>query len=219
MTRHVFLALFLLALPAGAHPLLQDAMWLVFSPERVRVAVNVSVKEITVAQAVTAAADGGYDGEELAAAAERHREYLVKHLEVRAGARTLVGRVVKVSPPPMFTSAEKTFYQYEMEYPLEGARPRAVSLRHEMLREFPYAAGMAWDVSYVVRMKRDDSPEISTGLLRAGSAAEFATGWDEPAPTVPASGKLPLRSGALVAVSLCGASLFLAVFRKPRTAP
>ena len=67
MMRRVFLALFLLALPARAHPLLQDAMWLVFSPERVRVAVNVSLKEITVAQAVLAAADGGYEAEELAA--------------------------------------------------------------------------------------------------------------------------------------------------------
>ena len=214
MMRHILFALFLLALQAGAHPLLQDAMWLVFSQGRVRVAVNVSLKEITVAQAVQSAADGGYDAEELAAAAERHREYLVKHLEVCAGGRALAGTVVKVSPPPMFTSAEKTFYQYEMEYPLDGARPREVSLRHEMLREFPYALGTPWDVSYVVRMKPDDSPDISTGLLRAGSAAEFATGWDEPAPTPPARGKLPLRSVALVAVSLCGAYLFLAFRRK-----
>ena len=219
MTCHVFLALFLLALPAGAHPLLQDAMWLVFSPERVRVAVNVSLKEITVAQTVQAAADGGYDAGELAAAAERHREYLVKHLEVRAGGRTLAGTVTKVSPPPMFTSAEKTFYQYEMEYPLDGAKPRAVSLRHEMLREFPYAAGMAWDVSYVVRMKRDDSPDISTGLLRAGSAAEFATGWDEPASSPPARGNLPARNIALAAVSLCGAYLLSALLRKPSATP
>ena len=214
MMRRVFLALFLLALPARAHPLLQDAMWLVFSPERVRVAVNVSLKEITVAQAVLAAADGGYEAEELAAAAERHRAYLMKHLEVRAGGRMLAGTVVKVLPPAMFTSAEKTFYQYEMEYPLDGVRPGVVSLRHEMLREFPYAAGMAWDVSYVVRMKRDGSPDISIGLLRAGSAAEFATGWDAPAPTPPARGNLPMRSLVLVAVSVCGAYLFRAALRK-----
>ena len=211
LMRLFFPALLLAAFRADAHPLLQNAMWLVFSPERVRVAVNVSLKEITVAQSVKAEADGGYDAEELAAAAERHREYVLKHLELRVAGRTLTGAVTTISQPPMFVSPEQTFYQYELDYPLDGARPRTISLRQEMLREFPYAAGTPWDVSYVLRMKRGDSPEVRTGLLRAGSAAEFATGWDDAAS----------ESHALVVVAAISPFIALLVFiamRKRRAA-
>lgn len=168
---------FLLAAPAGAHPFLQDAMWVLLEPERVRVAVNVSLKEIFVAQGI-AAADDGYETAMLEGAAEKHRDYVASHLAVATDGRVLSGAVTKVTPPPEFSSAEKTFYLYELDYALAGPRPAQVSLRHEMLREFSYAPGTPWDVSYVVRLKRADSSEVTTGLLRAQAPAEFPTGWE-----------------------------------------
>ncbi len=174
------LLFFLLSLlPVSAHPLLQNAMWVVFAPDRVRVAVNVSLKEIVVAQQVAAEPDGGFDGEKLAAAADRNADYVLEHLVLRAGGQVLAGRAVKVTPPPIFGGEpEQTLFQYELEYPLpDGARPVTVRFEHSMLREFPYAIGQPWDVTYVMRLKRDDLPEVSTGLLRTQAPQDFPTGW------------------------------------------
>ena len=44
-----FIALLAGALAAHAHPNLQNAMWVQFEPRLVRVAVNVSAREISVA--------------------------------------------------------------------------------------------------------------------------------------------------------------------------
>ena len=179
--RCVFL-LALLATPVWAHPNLQDSMWVQFEPERVHVAVNVSLKEISVAQGVAISESGGAEGEALAAAAEKHREYVRLHLRLSATGQDLTGRVLKVTPPPLFTEPDKTFYQYELEYPISGAHPAEVAFYHDMLKEWPYAAGTAWDVNYVVRIKRSDSDEVTSWLLQNQKPAKFPTGW-ETAPT------------------------------------
>lgn len=167
---------------AQAHPMLQNAMWVVFAPDRVRVAVNVSVKEIAVAQQMTEAPDGSFDSTALDAAAQKHAAYVVNHLTLRVPEHDLAGRVEKVTPPVLFASApEQTFFQYELTYPLPaGVPPQTISFRHDMLHEWPYAPGQSWDVSYVMRLKRSDQPDVSTGLLRAQAAQEFPTGWSEP---------------------------------------
>ena len=159
-------------------------MWVQFEKSRVHVAVNVSVREIAVAQGLSPTGDG-YDGAAVAAAAEKHRDYVVQHLEVTVDGHALPGKVLHVTDPPIASEPEKTFYQYELEYPFSGAPPAKVTLRQDMLREWPYAVGTAWDVNYVVRLKHFGSDEITTGLLREGQAADFSTGWESPAAPAP----------------------------------
>ena len=89
----------------------------------------------------------------------------------------LTGKVIKLTPPPAFRDAEQTFYQYELEYLLSGPPPVEVSFFQEMLKEWPYAVGTAWDVSYVVRAKRADANEVSTWLLRFQQPMQIRTGW------------------------------------------
>ena len=153
-------------------------MWVLFAPDRIRVAVNVSLKEVLVAQQSAAADDEGYDAKVVNAAAEKHRDYVVKHLQITAAGRELTGQVTALTPPEIFTSAEKTFFQYSLEYPLTGPPPANVTFRHDMLREFPYAVGQSWDVSYVVRVKREGSEEVSSWLLRYQQPSELPTGWE-----------------------------------------
>ncbi|RYD69814.1 MAG: hypothetical protein EOP84_27735, partial [Verrucomicrobiaceae bacterium] len=172
----VFGVLLSFVLTADAHPLLQNKLWVLLAPE--------SVKELSVAQLLQLESDGSIDPEMLASAVEYHEEYVLRHLHVLAGAQELTGKITKVTPPPYKGDAEATFYQYEIEYPLNGAKPEQVALRHEMLREFPYGPGQAWDVSYAVRWKHADVNELQTALLRMGQVAELPTGWQ--APGVPA---------------------------------
>ena len=171
------LLLLLSAGVASAHPSLQDSMWVLFVPDRIRVAVNVSVKEVLVAQQIAASDDEGYDAARVNAAAEKHRDYVVKHLHLTTAGHELSGHVTALASPEIFTSAEKTFFQYSLEYPL-AEMPANVIFRHEMLREFPYSAGQSWDVSYVVRVKHEGSDEVTSWLLRYEQPSELPTGWE-----------------------------------------
>jgi HupE / UreJ protein len=173
------LFVFLLALSAaaggaGAHPLIQETMWILSEPGHLRLAVNVSAREIGVAQGLEARDDGAIaDAARLAEAAQREGDYVRQHLRILADGREIPGQITKISPPPAFTSDEKTIYQYELDFPITGPAPSKIAISQEMLREFPYAAGMAWDVSYAVRLKRAGSDEITTWLLRARQPLEF----------------------------------------------
>jgi hydrogenase/urease accessory protein HupE len=175
--RQFFLACLVLlagARAARAHPNLQNAMWVVFEPERIHLAVNVSAKEISVAQGVAPSEAGGE-------AATRHGEYLLGHLTVSIGGEPLTGKILNITPPPQLAEPETTFFQYEVEYPLGGRQPPEATLAHEMLKEWPYAAGAAWDVTYVVRAKRSDSNEVSSWLLTSQNPLALPTGWRTPA--------------------------------------
>lgn len=146
-------------------------MWVVFAPDRVRVAVNVTLREIMVAQQADEAA--------LDAASQKHGAYVLEHLTLRAGTRELKGHVANITPPILLGDPEQTFYQYELDYPLPpGAPPASVSFTHTMLREWPYSPGHAWDVSYLVRLKRSDQPDVNSALLHVGESRELPTGWD-----------------------------------------
>jgi hydrogenase/urease accessory protein HupE len=162
---------------ADAHPLLQNAMWVQFEPTRAHVAVNVSVREIAVAQGLTAK-DDNFDSGAVAAAAEKHRDYVLQHLHFSANGRALTGRNLHVTDPPIYSEPEKTFYQYELEFPFDGPPPGRVTVTQDMLREWPYAIGTPWDVNYIVRLKRSDSDEITTALLPSRKATDFLTGWE-----------------------------------------
>jgi len=173
----LFLALLVSAAMAGAHPLLQNAMWVQFEPTRVHVAVNVSVREIAVAQGLTAKEDN-FDSTAVATAAEKHRDYVLQHLQFSVNGRALAGRVMQVTDPPIYSEPEKTFYQYELEYPFAGPPPDKVTATQDMLREWPYAVGTPWDVTYIVRLKHADSDEITTALLPPRKPTDFSTGWE-----------------------------------------
>jgi len=177
MRRFLLLLLALLgsASIAGAHPLLQNAMWIQFEPTRVHVAVNVSVREIAVAENL-AAKDDSFDNASLSAAAEKHRNYVVQHIQISAEGRALNGKVLQINDPPIFSEPEKTYYQYELEFPFAGPVPGKITVTQDMLREWPYAIGTPWDVNYIVRLKRADSDEVGTALLRPQQPTDFPTG-------------------------------------------
>ena len=182
------LFLFFSHLTAQAHPNLQNAMWVQFEPKCVRVAVNVSLKELSVAQSVALAESGAVDVATMQRAAEAHRGYVLSHLVLSVGKDPLAGKVAKLTPPPLSADPEKTFYQYELEYPLTGPPPGEVAFFQSMLKEWPYAAGTAWEVSYVVRAKRSDSDEVTSWLLRNQERAVLPTGWPGAAQPAQAEG-------------------------------
>src|SRR6187402_1166202 len=113
--------LLLASVAADAHPMLQNILWVQFEAERIHVAVNVSSKEIAVAQQLEA--NGAPAEAIIQQAEEAHGRYLLEHLHFTAGDRALVGKIVKITPPATIAEPEKTFHQYEIIYEIAAPRP------------------------------------------------------------------------------------------------
>jgi hypothetical protein len=177
---------------ARAHPDQQNAMWMQFEPTQIHMAIDVSLKELSAVWGIPEAPSPNDDTSKLRWAAEQHQTYLLEHLSLSEGKRRLFGRVVKISPPSVAGDPEKTFVQYELEYPLENASAQEVCVYHDMLKEWPYAPGTPWNIRYIVRAKRSDSDEVRSWLLSAGEPMVLSTGWIAPSST-PLTDPAPAR--------------------------
>jgi hydrogenase/urease accessory protein HupE len=182
MSRFAALFLFFVFFVSGeavGHPLLQNSMWVLIEPGRVQVAVNVSARELSLVQGI-ATEDPPADTAAIEAAAARHGDYVLKHMRLQAAGRPLSGTVARISPPPEFRAIEQTFFQYELIYTFDQPAPAAIAFSQDTLTEFSYAPGEAWDVTYAIKCKRSDSPDVEVALLRAGQSVKFSTGSDNP---------------------------------------
>lgn len=174
---------------AQAHPNLQNSLTVAFEPSRVRVDVNVSVKELSVAHGIEGLPVNGVgrlDTGAIKRAADDHRDYVLHHLKLSAGATVLKGKMIGLISPRFFADPVQTFYQYQIEYPFVGPPAAEIGFFHEMLKEWPYSAGTAWNVSYVVRTKQADGKEASPWLLPYQRTISIPTGWKNT--VVPPSG-------------------------------
>lgn len=165
---------------AEAHPDLQNAMWIQFEPAGIRLAVDVSMKELSAVWGIPDTLPPQDNTKPLLWAAEKHQSYLLEHLSIFENELKLAGQVLKVSPPSEVGDPEKTFVQYEIQYSLPRTPAREIRVYHEMLKEWPYAPGTPWNIRYIVRTKRSDSGAVSSWLLSYGEPLELDTGWGEP---------------------------------------
>jgi len=152
-------------------------MWVQFEPSRIHVALDVSLQELAAAQGIEVKEDSALDATKLLPAAEAHPAYLLRHLTVSIGTLTLPGSVMKITPHAKTADPERTFYRYELEYPFPGTPPSEVRFYHDMLKEWPYAPGIPWEVGYIVRTKRSDSDMVSSWLLSSQKPTDLLTGW------------------------------------------
>jgi len=158
--------LFFSAAAAVAHPLLQNVIWIKFGEGRVQVAVDASVREISLAEGLSIGESVGAIDEALSAAAEKHAGYVIQHLDLELGGAKLTGHLTRVSPPAQVGFAEDTKFQYELEYPMEKGREKGpLVIGQSMLREFSYSPGQPWDVTYQVRYQVIDGNGLETALL------------------------------------------------------
>jgi len=159
-----------------SHPDLRNAMWAQFEGHAVRVAVNVSLKELAVAQGLVLREDAPADPALIAGAASAHEAYLVSHLKLISEGKELAGRVLHRTFPTEVGDPESTTVQYELEFSYLGNPPVAVTFLHTMLEEWPYGEGVPWNLSYLLRTKRADSPESASWLLRSHVPSTIETG-------------------------------------------
>jgi hypothetical protein len=179
------LLLCLTGMRAGAHPMVQNSMWVMFAPEHVKVTLSVSLKEIAVSQQLPDPTGGAITPQEAQTAADWNKDYVLRHLFVAADGKELTGTVTGLNPPAVVGSdPEQVLFEYELDYALPpGVLPVHVTVRQDMLREFRYAIGQGWDVTYVLLSKRSDDPSMDSSLLNWNEPAEITTGWTAVAQT------------------------------------
>ena len=141
---------YLLPITIQAHPLMQDTMWLQFEPGLMRVAVNVSAREIQIVQGKPSESIvGKFTNEQI----QTHAQYVLEHIMIKASGNKLGGLLCLIQEPPTIQYPDNTFYQFQYEYRLPLVNPTEVVLSQSMLQECQYSAGLAWSVSYIVRYK------------------------------------------------------------------
>jgi len=180
----VFLPLiscFALAHPLRAHPSQQNAMWVQFEPSQVHVAIDVSLKELAAVWGVALEPNSPPEIAGIEEAAQKHTDYVLGHLILSVRTSALRGRSIKFTPPATMGDPERTFFQYELEYPFHGSPPSEVNFYHDMLKEWPYSPGTPWDVSYIIRAKRQGSDVVNSWLLGFQKSTPLSTGCAEDA--------------------------------------
>ena len=156
-------------------------MWVQFEPAEVRVAVNVSLREINLAQNLpnNSSSDRLSD-----AVLARQGEYVLTHLKVSAGNSLLSGEMIQFTRPQSIGAPEQTFIQYELVYPFTGLPPAEVTFENNILKGLPYAIGTPWNVSFVIRAKKLGDNSATTWLLGDEQPATIPTGWENSTPAV-----------------------------------
>lgn len=148
----LFLFLLLLPVTAVAHPIAQGALELDWSSGKLHVRARVPVEEIFIANAF-----GAGNTNSLVDAWQEHGQYFLRHFQISADGRQLIGTVTRV------TESDHNHVVYDLDYPL-SIRPTRLSLKQNLLNEFLYAPGNPWEATFVVRI-RDQGRLLHEGLL------------------------------------------------------
>ncbi|HSI34135.1 MAG TPA: HupE/UreJ family protein [Tepidisphaeraceae bacterium] len=184
MIRAAIVLLLAAALPVAAHPIVQHAVDVVISRDKVVVDARVSMEQIFLVE------NGGQPGAQQATPApseqwptmvDRHSAYFLKHLRISADNVVLPGRVVSVKAP-----AEKAgdaaigMAAYRIEYAL-SIPPELVGLGQTFLVDYQ------WQVGCVVRVRQADQGEWEAAAIAGTQKIEFGCTWTNAPATPPAA--------------------------------
>jgi hypothetical protein len=170
----VGLLLTLVDRPCFAHLLVNNAVDVVVSKNRVVIDARISMTEVLVVQA------GGGEApprDRWASLAAAHGGYLLSHLHLSADGRDVAAVGVTAG------KSDERSATYHIEYPLSSP-PSSVSLGQDCLGEFEPS-----DAVFVIRMRQDDQAEFEMATLHRGGHAEFVCNpFDRAASPVQATG-------------------------------
>jgi HupE/UreJ protein len=155
----ISLLVFAFARVTNAHPVAQGSMEIEIFPDRIHAQARVSMEEVFVQNALSAAASA--TNVELDEQCRRHGEYLMQHLHFFADQRRLDGRITGVMKP-QGSGPQRAVYEFE--YSL-SAKPEQVRVDEDVLNEFDYAPGNRWEATYVVRIAQPGQSPVEALLL------------------------------------------------------
>ena len=182
-------ALGLLPTRLAAHPFLQDSWWVLVETNRLVMRVSATLREVAIAQNLGAEATNGTPRlERFQQALEKHGPYLLRSLQLKADGLPLAGEVLDwqlvtdagvvataapgelptpTSPPDPTVYLDQTHAAFDLEFKFPpGRQPHEITFGQATLKEFNYAPGMAWDVTYALSVKDADRKDMAAGIVR-----------------------------------------------------
>ena len=182
-------ALSLLPSRLAAHPFLQDSWWVLVETNRLVMRVSATLREVAIAQNLGAEATNGTPRlERFQQALEKHGPYLLRSLQLKADGQPLAGEVLDwqlvtdtgvvsnpargelptpTTPPDPTVYLDQTHAAFDLEFKFPpGRQPHEITFGQATLKEFNYAPGMAWDVTYALSVKDADRKDMAAGIVR-----------------------------------------------------
>ena len=171
------------SLPASAHPFLQDSWWVLVETNRLVMRVSATLREVAIAQNLGAATNAPPNLPRFQKALERHGVYLLHSLHLKADGQPLNGEVLDwqlvtdagadadgatpetPADPSVYLDQTHAAFDLEFRFPA-GRQPREITFGQATLKEFNYAPGMAWDVTYALSVKNADRKDMAAGIVR-----------------------------------------------------
>lgn len=163
--------------PADAHPMVENALEVVISRDKVAVEMRVSMEQVMLVEGAK-----GAPRERWPALVESHAPYLPKHLLFKADGKPLNGRVVSATAPAAAANAS-AMAAFHLVYPLPTP-PALVRIDQNLLVDFP-----PWTAPCVVRVRRSDQATFESALLTRETSIEYPCEW--PTATSPAATAVP----------------------------
>ena len=172
--------LLIIAPAAVAHPMAENVLDIVISPDRIIIDARISMEEILVAESKGVATNARDHWVEWS---RTHGDYVLKHLRVRVDGNKISGhRVPDVFGPTTQPAASaSSLIPYRFEYPLTAV-PGLVQIDQNLLLEFD-----AWTAACVVRIRQSDVSEFTSTSLNRESGIELRCEWQPGAATQPAA--------------------------------
>lgn len=198
-----------------AHPILQNPIWVEVAPDRMKVKLYVSIRELNVVQGLPIGAEGEVELGLAEDSAPRHVSYVLDHLDFRADGSPLSGRLDKIEPPKQVgkgvEAPDRAHFIYYLEY-LLPAPPARITFSHTMVKEFPSAPGVPWDLSYAYRFGPVDATPTQFGAVPRDTTVFYDTAFPQTPGSAAAAGPraLPWRP-FVIRFALLGAALGLGV--------
>ena len=170
MLRALVFFFLVLQCAALAHPVAQGAMDIFVAADAIEIHARVSCEEAFVAAAFGEKANAGTTLDDVW---RRHGDYFLAHLALTADGLPLAGKVTALTPPANTAPEGRIAYDLRYDFPPGSARPRAITLQQNVLNEFTFAPGNAWEASYVIRLSQKDRPAQTERLLTSREPLTF----------------------------------------------
>lgn len=176
---------------AAAHPIIQNAIDVVISREKITLDVRVAMEEVLLVE------NGGKPGaasapeapaERLPALVEAHKGYVLKRLQMAADHAPVAGTVLSASLAPATAGSAPGLAVYRIEYPLK-TQPQNVELRQTFLIDYQ------WQAACVVRVRQEGEHEWQSAVITGVQHIEYGCSWEAAVtqPTKASSGTLTTR--------------------------
>ncbi|HYR21512.1 MAG TPA: HupE/UreJ family protein [Chthoniobacterales bacterium] len=165
------------ALELSAHPVAQGAMKIEVAPDKIKVVARVSSEEAFVALALGKTTEATT----LHEVWQRHGDYLLHHIHVFADDRPLTGHLGNVTPPAGSAASDNITYELLFELARDQLRPSSMTIKQDVLNEFSFAPGNAWEATYIVKIAQENRLLREGILLTSREPINVTCNWDQAA--------------------------------------